>query len=177
MQFQLERAVEVLSRTPTLLETMLAEIDPAWVQANEGGDSWSPFDIVGHLIHGERTDWLPRLRHILERGTEEPFEPFDRFAQFQASEGRTLEALLETFRELRSSSLAELKAMDLRPEMLDREGLHPELGRVTARQLLATWVVHDLGHVAQISRVMAKQYKQEIGPWQEYLPIVHDRTD
>ena len=172
MEFQLEHAREVLSRTPATLNSLLRHLPDEWVISNEGPDSWSPFDVMGHLIHGEETDWIPRARVILEHGEGRPFEPFDRFAMFEKSRGKTLVELLTTFERLRAESLQELAGMDLTPETLRKRGRHPELGVVTLSQLLSTWVVHDLGHVGQIVRVMARQYGEAVGPWGAYLPIL-----
>jgi len=170
--FQLNEAIAVLSKTPGVLRQWLGGLGDEWVRVTEGPETWSPFDNLGHLIHGERTDWIPRVKIMLEHGAEVPFEPFDRFAQFEASEGLSLDGLLGEFERLRAGRLSELEAMNLTEADLDREGTHPELGPVTMRHLLAAWVVHDLGHIAQIARVMAKRYKDEIGPWPQYLPIV-----
>lgn len=172
MRFDLQHGREILARTPWVLSAMLDELSPAWVEGNEGPDTWSPFDVVGHLIHGERTDWTVRARSILEHGEGRTFEPFDRFAMFEASRGRTLGELLAEFATLRQSSLEQLDALGIGEHDLDRKGVHPELGVVTLRQLLATWVAHDLGHLAQVARVMARQYADEVGPWREYLPIL-----
>ena len=165
-------AVAILSRTPPTLDALLRGLPDGWTAAHEGGATWSPFDIVGHLIHGERTDWIPRAKIILEHGDSRPFEKFDRLAQFDISKGRTLAGLLDEFALLRSSSLRELSALGLTEADLDRRGRHPELGVVTLRQLLATWVAHDLDHLMQISRVLARQYSDEVGPWQAYLRII-----
>lgn len=173
MAFKLDEAVEVLERTPPTLRAFLGDLPDAWTTCNEGPDTFSPFDNVGHLIHGERTDWIPRARIILAQGASCRFEPYDRFAQTRASEGRTLAELLDEFAELRAENLRALRALDLSDAHLDLHGEHPELGSVTLRQLLATWVAHDLGHIAQIARVMAKRYRDEIGPWRAYLPIVN----
>jgi hypothetical protein len=168
----IDEAVAVLARTPVTLDAMLRGLPDAWIAAHEGGTTWSPFDVVGHLIHGERTDWLPRLRIILEHGDTRPFEKFDRLAQFRESEGRTLAELLDEFARLRRDNLAALLKLRLTNVDLDRRGRHPELGTVTARQLLATWVAHDLDHVVQIARVIARQYSEEVGPWRAYLRII-----
>ena len=172
MKFELEKAKEVLRQTPVTLTTLLQPLSEEWIRNNEGEDSWSPFDIIGHLIHGERTDWIPRARIILEHGEAWPFEPFDRFAQFKASEGKSLAELLETFAVLRRDNLRALDELDITPEKLQRRGVHPDFGPVTLAQLLSTWTVHDLGHIAQITRVMARQYGDEVGPWKAYLPIL-----
>lgn len=170
--FILEEAVSLLAATPRMLDAWLRELPAAWVIAHEGGESWSPFDVMGHLIHGEKTDWLPRARIILEEGERRAFEPFDRFAQFSASAGRTLPELLDEFARLRTASLRDLAAFNLQDSDLDRRGRHPELGGVTLRQLLATWVAHDLDHVMQIARVLATQYTGEVGPWRAYLRVI-----
>jgi hypothetical protein len=172
MEFQFDHAKAVLSRTPETLHSLLHNLPNDWVFVNEGPDTWSPFDVLGHLIHGEETDWIPRARMILEHGEQRAFEPFDRFAMFERSRGKSLAELLITFEQLRAASLQELEKLNLTPELLAKRGMHPELGVVTLSQLLSTWVVHDLGHVGQVVRVMAKQYKEAVGPWQEYLPIL-----
>ena len=170
--FDLTEARDVLARTPATLRAMLSGLSEAWTRQNEGPDTWAPYDVVGHLIHGERTDWMARLRIILEHGTAVPFEKFDRFAQFRESEGRTLEQLLDDFAEARGRNLAELDGLLLGPEQLDRQGRHPALGIVTARQLLATWVAHDLDHLIQIARVMARRYSEDVGPWTVYMRVM-----
>jgi hypothetical protein len=165
-------ALPVLRRTPGVLRTLLDGIPGPWIHATEGPDTWSPFDVVGHLIHGERTDWIPRIEHILAHGDKVPFPVFDRFAQFEASKGRELAELLDTFADLRTANLDRLAALRLTPSDLARPGLHPALGGVTLGQHLSSWVVHDLGHLAQVTRVMAKRYREAVGPWREYLPIL-----
>lgn len=172
MEFQLEHATEILRRTPATLNSLLRQLPQEWIVSNEGAETWSVFDIVGHLIHGEEADWIPRARVILEHGESRAFAPFDRFAMFEQSRGKTLGELLDRFEQLRGESLRELAAMNLTPEMLSKRGMHPELGAVTLGQLLSTWVVHDLGHIAQIARVMAKQYGEAVGAWQAYLPVL-----
>jgi hypothetical protein len=172
MKFRLDQAKEVLKRTPATLNTLLRDLPPEWAASNEGTDSWSPFDVVGHLIHGEEVDWIPRAKLILEHGEGRPFEPFDRFAMVEASRGKSLGELLDTFERLRGESMRELEGMNLTTELLGRRGMHPELGLVTLSQLLSTWVVHDLGHVGQVVRVMAKQYSEAVGAWRAYLPIL-----
>jgi uncharacterized damage-inducible protein DinB len=172
MEFQLDHAKEILRRTPSTLTALLQNLPDEWILSNEGGDSWSPFDVMGHLIHGEETDWIPRARIILGHGEKRPFEPFDRFAMFEKSRGKSIDELLAIFRRLRVESLQELDAMGLTSETLDKRGMHPELGTVTLSQLLSTWVVHDLGHIGQIVRVMAKQYGEAVGVWSGYLPIL-----
>lgn len=172
MDFNLESGITVLERTPATLRAMLEGLGPEWSNGTEGPETWSPFDIVGHLIHGERTDWIPRARIILKQGPSRRFTPFDRFAQFRASDGKSLKDLLEEFEELRTESLATLRSWGLDESHLVLEGDHPELGRVTLGQLLATWVAHDLGHIAQAARVMARQYREAVGPWRTYLPVL-----
>jgi len=171
-QFALNEAVAILSRTPAVLDALLRGLPDGFIHGNEGGDTWSPFDVVGHLIHGEQTDWVPRAAIIREHGESKPFAKFDRFAQFKASEGRTLASLLDEFAALRQDKLQELAAMNLTDADLDRRGRHPELGVVTLRQLLATWVAHDLDHLMQLSRVLARQYSDEVGPWRAYLRVI-----
>jgi hypothetical protein len=168
----MEEAVAILSRTPAMLDALLRGLPDGWIAAHEGGTTWSPFDVIGHLIHGERTDWIPRARIILEHREAKPFEKFDRLAQFAQSQGRTLASLLDEFAVLRRENLQALESLHPTNADLDRNGLHPELGMVTLRQLLATWVAHDLDHIAQISRVLALQYSDEVGPWQAYLRII-----
>jgi DinB superfamily len=168
----MEEAAAILARTPATLDALLRGLSDGWIAANEGGETWSPFDVIGHLIHGERTDWVQRARIILEHGETRPFDTFDRFAQFALSEGRSLASLLDEFATLRLENLRELEKMRLTDADLDRRGRHPELGVVTLRQLLATWVAHDLDHVVQISRVLARQYSDEVGPWRAYLRII-----
>jgi hypothetical protein len=172
MEFELEHGISVLERTPRVLDVMLNALAPAWTEATEGPDTWSPYVIVGHLIHGERTDWIPRAQLILVQGSNRRFTPFDRFAQFRESEGKSLSELLEEFARLRADNVTTLAGWRLTDAQLALEGVHPEFGAVTLRQLLATWVAHDLGHVAQIARVMAKQYREAVGPWREYLPVM-----
>jgi len=170
--FSLADAVAVLTRTPTTLNALLRGLPDIWVRCNEGKDTWSAFDIVGHLIVGERTDWMVRARIILENGEARPFDPFDRFAQLKESRGKSLEQLLDEFARLRGENLAALQALNLQPEELARRGRHPRLGVVTLAQLLATWAAHDLTHLHQLSRVMAYQYRDAVGPWSAYLGVM-----
>lgn len=172
MEFQLTRALEILERTPATFRALLGGLTEDWTAPNEGPDTFSPFDNLGHLIHGERTDWIPRARIILAQGTNRRFEPYDRFAQYRESQGKTVAALLDEFEELRAANLATLRGWQLGERELALEGEHPGLGPVTLRQLLGAWVVHDLGHVAQTARVLAKQYREAVGPWREYLPVL-----
>jgi DinB superfamily len=172
MNFDLTDGIAVLERTPATLRAMLDGLPTAWLDADEGPDTWSPYVIVGHLVHAERADWIPRAKIILAQGPQRRFEPFDRNAQFRESEGKPLAQLLDEFAQLRAENLAILDEWRLTDRHLALEGEHPQFGIVTLRQLLATWVVHDLGHIAQTARVMAKQYKSAIGPWRAYLPVV-----
>jgi hypothetical protein len=172
MEFDLTNAVAVLDRTPQALRALLAGLPPAWTEGDEGPETWSPYVILGHLIHGERADWIPRARIILEQGPDRRFEPYDRFAQFRESEGKSLADLLDEFARLRTENLATLADWNLTEARLALEGEHPAFGPVTLRQLLATWVAHDLGHLAQTARVMAKQYREAVGPWRAYLPVL-----
>lgn len=168
----MEEAAAILERTPAALDALLRGLPDGWIAAHEGGETWSPFDVVGHLVHGERTDWMARARMILEQGEARAFDPFDRFAQFRDSAGKTLADLLDEFAALRRANLQALAALRLSEADLDRRGRHPEFGSVTLRQLLATWVAHDLDHLFQISRVLARQYADEVGPWRAYLRVV-----
>jgi uncharacterized damage-inducible protein DinB len=175
VNFTLDEALPVLRATPQVLRAWLENLPDGWVRSNEGPDTWSAYDIVGHLIHGERTDWIPRLELLLSQGDSRPFTPFDRFAQFRESRGKSLEELLDTFAELRRTNVSRLESHHLQASDLDRRGLHPELGPVTLGQLLATWVAHDLNHLGQIARVMGRQYTGAVGPWLEYLPLLGAR--
>jgi hypothetical protein len=175
MEFDLGSAFAILGRTPRVVRALLEGLPDKWTRSNEGGESWSPFDVVGHLIHGEKTDWIPRAKRILERGESEPFEPFDRFAQFELSKGKELGELLDEFESRRADNLRTLRELRLGAGDLERRGLHPDLGPVTLGQLLATWVAHDLSHVRQIARVMARQYRDEVGPWTAYFPVLAAR--
>jgi hypothetical protein len=177
MEFRMAEAIAVLTRTPATVSALLRGLPDAWVRCNEGRskdgqDTWSALDIVGHLIVGERTDWMPRVRILLENGEARPFDPFDRFAQLRESRDKSLEHLLDDFARLRKENLAALQALNLQPEDFTRRGRHPALGVVTLSELLATWVVHDLTHVHQLSRVMAYQYRDVVGPWSAYLGVL-----
>jgi len=162
----------ILERVPATLDALVRALPDPIVRTNEGGDTWSAFDVVGHLIHGERTDWIPRARIILEHGESRPFDKFDRFAQFTLSRGKTMHELLDEFAALRRESLQQLDALQLKDADLDRRGMHPALGPVTLRQLLSTWVAHDLDHIMQIARVLAKQHAAAVGPWRTYLRVI-----
>jgi hypothetical protein len=172
MEQNLQYTMALLARTPAALDALLRDLPEAWTSGNEGVNTWSAFDVVGHLIHGERTDWIPRARVILEFGETRDFEPFDRWGQERESEGKSLGQLLDEFARLRAEGLGELRAMNLQPKDLERCGRHPALGVVTLSQLLATWAAHDLTHMHQISRVMAHQYDLAVGPWRAYLGVL-----
>lgn len=168
----LEESISVLSRTPATLDAMLRGLPDAWIRTTEGNGSWSPYEVIGHLIHGEKVDWMPRLDIILQYGTARAFEPFDREGHVIERTEPPLSAMLDEFRTLRHGNLTRLRAMNLQESHLDLEGMHPELGRVKVRQLLATWTAHDLAHIVQIGRVMAKRYRQDVGPWAQYLSVM-----
>lgn len=172
MKFELEKAINILGRTPKILETIFHDLDPEWYTGNEGEGTWSPYEILAHLIHGEKTDWVVRTKVILDHGDSIPFVPFDRFAHVGHKTKSVIE-LLSEFQLLRSQNLEELTQLNLKEVHYDLKGVHPDLGGVNLRQLLSTWVVHDLGHLAQIARVMAKQYKSEVGPWEAYLGVLN----
>ncbi len=172
MQFDLESAEQILRRTPATLSSLVRGLPEDWLRHDEGPGTWNVFAIVGHLIHGERTDWMPRVRIILAHGPERPFEPFDRFAQLEEGKGRQLSQLLDELSALRARNLDELVGLQLSPEQLALKGRHPELGLVTLGQLLSTWVVHDLDHLVQAARVMARCYAEEVGPWRAYLRVL-----
>lgn len=172
MDFDVAAGIAVLERTPHVFRSMLAGLPSEWVDATEGPQTWSPYVIVGHLIHAERADWIPRAQIILAQGDNRRFAPFDRHAQFEESKGKSLTELLNEFARLRTENIGTLAGWGLTERELALQGDHPEFGAVTLRQLLSTWVAHDLGHIAQTARVMAKQYREAIGPWRAYLPVV-----
>ena len=172
MKFDLNKSYGILERTPTVLKTLLSDLHDDWIMNNEGPETFSPYDVIGHLIHGEKTDWATRAKIILEFGLSKPFTPWDRFAQHEESKGKSLLQLLDEFARVRKENLDWLKSLNLTETDLDKKGMHPKLGEVTLRNLLSTWVVHDLTHIAQITRVMAKQYKGEMGPWPEFFRIL-----
>lgn len=172
MKYNIDKAIEILERTPQVLNDLLLNLSNEWTSGNEGPNTWSPFDVVGHLIHGEKTDWIPRTKIILKYGLERPFEPFDRFAQYEVSKGKTMNELLTEFEDLRKENIEEFNSLPIQKN-LDKKGKHPELGEVTLRNLLSSWVVHDLGHISQITRAMAKQYTQEVGIWTQYMGILN----
>lgn len=173
MEFSIGKTIALLARTPAALDALLRDLPEEWSHANEGPSTWSAFDVVGHLIHGEQTDWLVRTRLILEHGESRPFDKFDREAQFRKSAGKTLPQLLDEFARLRAENLAALGALDIQPGQLALRGLHPALGSVTLSELLAAWAVHDLTHLHQIARILAHQYRASVGPWKEYLGVLH----
>ena len=173
MNFDINKSIEILERTPSVIETMLSSISEEWTTNNEGGDSWSPYDIVGHLIHGEKTDWIIRMEIILSDKEDKKIQSFDRFAQFEESKGKSLQMLIEEFKMLRKQNIIKLRLKKIESSDLLKEGIHPDFGKVTLKQLLSTWVVHDLNHITQIARVMAKQYKAEVGPWVAYLSVLN----
>jgi len=172
MNFTLEKSIQILERTPNVLDAMLRNISADWTLHNEGGESWSVYDIIGHLIHGEKTDWIPRAQIILSEKSDKKFEKYDRFAQFEESKGKSFSQLLNEFKILREKNIEILRSLNITDKNLQAKGIHPAFGEVTLSQLLSTWVVHDLNHIAQISRVIAKQYKLDVGPWTEYLKIL-----
>ena len=172
MEHNLPQTISLLTRTPAALNALLRDLPETWTLRNEGEDSWNAFDVVGHLIHGERTDWMPRVRMVLQFGESRAFEPFDRWGHIPESRGKSLGQLLDEFDRWRSENLCALRALNLRPEDLERRGRHPSLGAVTLSELLATWAIHDLTHLHQISRVMAHQYREAVGPWSGYLGVL-----
>lgn len=173
MKYDVEKAISILERTPLVLKTLLEGLDTNWTHTNEGEKTWSPYDVIGHLIHGENTDWIPRAKIIISDIPNKTFEPYDRFAQFTNNKGESLITLLDTFAQLREKNIRILRSLEINSEDLEKKGMHPELGEVTLENLLAAWVVHDLGHITQISRTMAKQYKNEVGPWPQYLAVLN----
>jgi len=176
MKYNPTEAALMLSRTPAALDTWLRGVPSDWLYGTEGPETWSPFDVVGHLVHGERADWIARAKIILQHGETRAFDPFDRFAQFQTSRGKAVEDLLDEFASLRAANLTELDGLEIGAADYAKKGKHPALGVCTLEELLSTWVVHDLNHISQIARVMAKQYAEEVGPWREYLPILQPRA-
>ena len=172
MEHNLQYTTSLLARTPAALYALLRGLPEMWTLQNEGEGTWTAFDVVGHLIHGERTDWIPRAKRILEFGESRPFEPFDRWAQARESQGKSLPELLDEFARLRAENLDALRALNLRPEHLALRGQHPALGVVTLSELLATWAAHDLTHLHQIARVMAHQYRDAVGPWTAFLGVM-----
>lgn len=172
MTHDLQDTIALLSRTPAALNALLRDLPDIWTLRNEGENTWSVYDVVGHLNHGERTDWLPRVKRILEFGETKPFDPFDRWAQGRESQGKSLPQLLDEFAQLRAENVTELRALNLQPRDLERRGLHPSQGVVTMSDLIATWAAHDLTHLHQISRIMAHQYREAVGPWAPFLGVM-----
>ena len=170
--FDLDHSIRILSRTPGMLDRWLRDLPEEWIRATEGEGTWSPYQIIGHLIHGEETDWIPRLEHMMGGSADEPFDPFDREAMLEEDQDRPLKEILEEFARIRRANLRRVREFRLTEADMERTGTHPDLGEVTVRQLLATWTAHDLSHIAQIARVMAKRYREDVGPWREYLPIL-----
>lgn len=173
MNFNLKKSIEILERTPASLYSLLNNVDEDWTLKNEGNETWSVFDVLGHLIHGEKTDWIQRVKIILSNSPDKAFQPYDRFAQFKESKGKSMQQLLDEFITLREQNLKFLTSKNISDSDLNLIGIHPVFGEVTLSQLIATWMVHNLNHISQISRIMAKQYKKEVGPWIEYLTILH----
>ena len=172
MEFSIDKSIELLERTPHVLIQLTNNLSADWTMNNEGGETWSVFDVIGHLIHGEKTDWMTRIYIILSEGGNKEFKPFERFAQLEESKGKSLEQLLNEFVAVRELSLTKLKGLNLKENDFNKTGIHPKFGAVTLSQLIAAWTVHDLDHISQISRVMAKQYKEQTGPWVEYMKIL-----
>ena len=171
MTFNLDEALEILSRSPESLRSLLSGLSNGWIQHNEGPETWTPYDVLGHLVNAEQSNWMPRLNMILEHGERQSFEAFDRFAHFKTSEGQSIDDLLAAFAQIRAQNLNVLRSYALTEQDLNKTGTHPEFGQVKLSELLATWVVHDLSHIRQIVRTMAKQYESEVGPWKAYLSI------
>ena len=172
MQFDITKSIEILERTPIVLEQILSGLHDDWLMNNEGAGTWSPYDVIGHLIHGEKTDWIQRIKIILSESSDKKFVPFDRFAQLTESRHKTITELLNEFKKLRNENLDYLRSLHIDEAALDKTGIHPAFGKVSLKQLLATWTVHDLNHIVQIARVMGKQYKAAVGPWVEYLKVI-----
>lgn len=173
MNFDLNNSIEILERTPKILEAYLNGLSDNWLKNNEGRETWSPYNVIEHLIYGEKTDWIVRMKIILSQSENKMFEPFDRFAQLNENQNKTISELIAEFKNLRKGNLKELKSLNITDKDLKLKGIHPEFGKVTLKQLISTWVVHDLGHISQISRVMAKQYEKNVGPWKAYLGILN----
>lgn len=171
--FSLEKSMEILEKTPLILMEALQNLSNSWIFSNEGRNTWSPYDVLGHFLHGDEVDWVPRIKIILSNDENKTFETFDRFAQFEKNKNKSMNQMLQEFKELRKIKIDELKKLNINNENLSLKGIHPELGEVTLQQLIATWVVHDLSHLAHILRIIANQYKSEVGPWIEYLKILN----
>ncbi len=172
MKFELSKAIEILRQTPYSLSRLLEDLSPEWVESEGNKNNWSPYDVIGHLIHAEETDWIPRAAIILERGDNPRFEPFDRLAQFKEAPARSLQDLLTEFAHLRNASLERLAGWQLSEDDLDLIGVHPEFGQVNLRQLLAAWAVHDLNHIRQVVTYLSRKYSDQVGPWKAYLSIL-----
>lgn len=170
--FNLSEAIEVIRNTPAVLRAILSGLSDPWIRNNYGPETFSPFDVLGHLIHGERTDWIPRLQLILAHGEIRAFEPFDRYAMYEIDRGKTIGELIDTFTGLRNANVATLESMKVSPTHLDKRGMHPELGSVTTQELIATWAVHDLNHIHQITKCLAHQYRENVGPWRRYISFL-----
>jgi hypothetical protein len=175
MEFKIAQAIEILSRTPIVVETLLKGLSDEWIMQNEGSNTWSAYDIIGHYIEGEKNDWITRMQIILSDNPDKQFKPFDRFAQFEDSKGKSMQQLLDEFSRWRELNLSVLRSANITEADLSKTGIHPSFGTVTLKQLLATWVVHDLAHINQITRVMAKQYSDDIGPWKEYISLINSK--
>jgi len=173
--FRLDEAIAILRRTPAVLRAALEGLDPEWINTNRGDNTFSPYDVMGHLIHGERSDWIARSRMIIEHGETRAFEPFDRFAMYEESKGKSMAELLDAFESLRERNLTTLEGMNISSELLQRRGRHPDFGPVTLQQLLATWAVHDLNHIWQIVGTMAWRYREDVGPWRQYLGVLREK--
>ena len=172
MEFNIKDAIPILKRTPRVVSELLKNLPDGWIYQNEGGETWSAYDVIGHYIHGEKTDWIPRMQIILGDG-DKHFIPFDRFAQFRDSQGKSLQQLLDEFTSLRKNNIKALKSFLFNEEIMNKKGIHPQFGEVSVKELLASWVVHDLTHINQITRVMAKQYEDAVGPWRAYMGILN----
>ncbi|HEY1040177.1 MAG TPA: DinB family protein [Bacteroidia bacterium] len=176
MNFSIEHSIQILERTPQSLRSLLYKLDENWTQNNEGGETWSPYDVIGHLVHCDEENWIPRIEVVLSDSAVRKFEPLNRFAQFEKSKGKNINELLDHFVGIRHSSMAKLKILNITNEQLSKTAIHPEFGSVSLSQLISAWVVHDLDHISQITRVMAKQYKAEVGPWIQYMRILNQET-
>lgn len=176
MKFALADVILILERMPSVLEMLLKDLPDGWIYNNEGGESWNPYHVIGHLIHGEKTDWIPRVKIILSDNKEKTFEPFDRFAMMKRDPSIPLRQLLDEFKSLRMKNLEVLRSIGIKETDLDKKGMHPVLGEVTLTNLLATWAMHDLTHLAQITRVLAFQYKEAVGPWTAFLGVYQSKN-
>ena len=172
MNFDLNKSIELLERTPRVYKSLFYGLSSDWGSIDEGENTWNAYNIIGHLIYGEQTDWIPRARIILSDTKDKTFEPYDRFAQDKLFKGVAIDTLLDEFEVIRLKNIEELKSWNLTAQDLDKEGIHPDLGSVTLRELIATWTIHDLGHLNQISRVIVKHYGNDVGPWAKYSRIL-----